>query len=77
MLTSSSLTNKLLERVRNFFDSQLHFPVPLGDAKGPKSCIGLGGNDQRPMTTDKMLAWFGKVLDAVKMRFSKLQRFAW
>lgn len=28
------------------------------------------------MTTEEMIAWFSKVLDAVKMRYRKLQRFA-
>ncbi len=31
---------------------------------------------QREMSTDEMISWFSKVLDAVKMRYRKLQRFA-
>jgi mitogen-activated protein kinase kinase kinase len=80
----SSLTNKLMVRVCNYFDSQLHVPVPLDRASvvrtrtSKKSQDGPDTQiiDQRPMDTEEMLVWFGKILDAVKMRYRKLQRFA-
>ncbi|BEJ11012.1 hypothetical protein CspHIS471_0104340 [Cutaneotrichosporon sp. HIS471] len=31
---------------------------------------------RRPMNTEEMVAWFAKILDAIKMRYRKLQRFA-
>jgi mitogen-activated protein kinase kinase kinase len=61
-------------RVCNYFDSQLHVPVPMPAATaktGPSA-----GPDHKPMAIDEMLVWFGKILDAVKMRYRKLQRFA-
>lgn len=74
MLTVSSLTNKLMVRVCNYFDSQLHVPVPIDTTA--KSGNASAGPDHKPMAIDEMLVWFGKILDAVKMRYRKLQRFA-
>ncbi|GMK58423.1 hypothetical protein CspeluHIS016_0504550 [Cutaneotrichosporon spelunceum] len=31
---------------------------------------------RRPMGTEEMVAWYAKILDAIKMRYRKLQRFA-
>ncbi|KLT38447.1 hypothetical protein CC85DRAFT_331610 [Cutaneotrichosporon oleaginosum] len=31
---------------------------------------------RRPMNTEEMVAWYAKILDAIKMRYRKLQRFA-
>jgi mitogen-activated protein kinase kinase kinase len=61
-------------RVCNYFDSQLHVPVPM-PATANTSRISAGP-DHKPMAIDEMLVWFGKILDAVKMRYRKLQRFA-
>lgn len=82
MLTDSSLTNKLMVRVCNYFDSQLHVPVPMPppppEDQDPPEPIQLPdvGPDRRLMTGPEMLVWFSKILDAVKMRYRKLQRFA-
>lgn len=79
----SSLTNKLMVRVCNYFDSQLHIPIPssstTGNANDPLALMRgskVSGRDRRRMTTEEMLVWYGKILDAVRMRYRKLQRFA-
>lgn len=77
-----SLTNKLMVRVINYFENSLHVPIPTDD--DGRSNIPAGSpndtsrqyRDQQPMTTEQMLVWYGKILDAIKMRFRKLQRFA-
>ena len=83
---TSSLTNKLMVRVCNYFDSQLHVPklsdvaLPVEKASPnpkkaqPDSTASI--MDQRSMTSEEMLVWYGKILDAVRMRYRKLQRFA-
>lgn len=82
LLTVSSLTNKLMVRVCNYFDSQLHVPVPMPppppEGEEPTEPVHLPdvGPDRRLMTGPEMLVWFSKILDAVKMRYRKLQRFA-
>lgn len=77
-----SLTNKLLVRVINYFENSLHVPIPKDDGEDSKDPAGSPNDsnrqfrDQQPMTTEQMLVWYGKILDAIKMRFRKLQRFA-
>lgn len=77
-----SLTNKLMVRVINYFETQLRVPVMRGElqqqheaAAATAAAPSLPGS-RRAMNTDEMLQWFAKILDAVKMRYRKLQRFA-
>ena len=70
-------------RVGNYFDTQLHLPIPIGPNDRPKRralqkalADGTMQSDKRPMTTEEMLGWFGKILDVVKMRYRKLQKFS-
>ncbi len=82
----SSLTNKLMIRVCNYFDTQLHVPVqmdgsPLAASKSANRNKFLPDPDgtslkKRQMSPDEMLLWYGKIMDAVRMRYRKLQRFA-
>jgi mitogen-activated protein kinase kinase kinase len=82
----SSLTNKLMIRVCNYFDTQLHVPIPATSGSalvGRPNMIkkfqtdpdGISG-EKRKMSGEEMLVWYGKILDAVRMRYRKLQRFA-
>ena len=88
----SSLTNKLLVRVANYFDTQVR--VPLSDSAadggsgsgtetnskaGPNK--GKNKNQETVNTTHKMsdsqiITWYSKILDSVRFRHRKLQRFA-
>ncbi|ORY35800.1 hypothetical protein BCR39DRAFT_585399 [Naematelia encephala] len=75
-----SLTNKLMVRVCNYFDTQLHVPV-LAKSTSRATLRKFqqdidGSKEKRPMTPDEMFVWYGKILDAVRMRYRKLQRFA-
>lgn len=80
-----------MSRVVRYFDRQLMDPIShsnknkKGDsAKSMPPLIRRAQDiDQvkmhsasRTMTTDEMLVWYGKILDAVRMRYRKLQRFA-
>ncbi|KAK4687808.1 mitogen-activated protein kinase kinase kinase, partial [Tremellales sp. Uapishka_1] len=79
-----SLTNKLMVRVINYFETQLH--VPIGADASPSAVnkslanlrahhhpaeAGKHSRDRKLMTTEEMLSWFSKILDAVKMRYRK------
>ena len=86
-----SLTNKLMVRVANFFESQLGVPIPITAEQAPKKKrditprelselqpdMDAKRTERRQMTPEEMLVWYGKILEAVKMRYRKLQRFAW
>ncbi|EGO02713.1 hypothetical protein SERLA73DRAFT_102617 [Serpula lacrymans var. lacrymans S7.3] len=48
-----ALTNKLMVRVTNYFETQVRVP-----------------------TSEQMSSWYGKILDNVRLRYRKLQRFA-
>lgn len=72
-------------RVSNFFETQLNVPVRLDPSARPRRRRDLSlqpdmesrQRDKRQMTAEEMLSWYGKILEAVKMRYRKLQRFAW
>lgn len=76
--TLCNLTNKLMGRVTNYFNSSLRVPIAV-DAPHPSKPSDLVANatqEQQPMTTEQMVTWFTKILDSIKMRYRKLQRFA-
>jgi len=87
-----SLTNKLMVRVANFFETQLGVPIPITAEQAKKHNhrevtqrelselqpdMDAKKTARRQMTPEEMLVWYGKILEAVKMRYRKLQRFAW
>ncbi|KAJ7293165.1 hypothetical protein C8J57DRAFT_17783 [Mycena rebaudengoi] len=84
-----STTNKLMVRVTNYFDTQVQVPTAkdgreprprrqthkLNDSKTPfETHIESASNEQ--MTNEQMISWYGKILDSVRLRYRKLQRFA-
>ncbi|KAF8078257.1 hypothetical protein FPV67DRAFT_1403723 [Lyophyllum atratum] len=88
-----SLTNKLMVRVTNYFDTQVR--VPTGEdmsehirhriterergIHGTKSAFQAhiqSSAASRKMTDQQIIAWYGKILDSVRLRYRKLQRFA-
>lgn len=92
----SSLTNKLMVRVTNYFDTQVR--VPTGEemsehiqSHGLRNVDGeRGANSAKPifqgnqekstanrkMSDEQIISWYGKILDSVRLRYRKLQRFA-
>ncbi|KAF5377208.1 hypothetical protein D9615_006323 [Tricholomella constricta] len=85
-----SLTNKLMVRVTNYFDTQVR--VPTGEdmsdhirhrtterergVNGTKSAFQNHIQSGRKMTDQQIIGWYGKILDSVRLRYRKLQRFA-
>ncbi|EJD55307.1 hypothetical protein AURDEDRAFT_132470 [Auricularia subglabra TFB-10046 SS5] len=56
-----SLTNRLMVRVIDYFETQIRVPT--------------AGDKHKPMSSEQTVNWFGKVLDGVRLRYRKLQRF--
>ncbi|KAF9821817.1 hypothetical protein IEO21_00247 [Rhodonia placenta] len=87
-----ALTNKLMVRVTNYFDTQIRIPVVGDSSKAPttpdRRSIGLNGQSNsafqshikagsnKPMSNEQRISWYSKVLDGVKQRYRKLQRLA-
>ncbi|KAG5648256.1 hypothetical protein DXG03_006214 [Asterophora parasitica] len=81
-----SLTNKLMVRVTNFFDTQVRWPTDedsghsrhhtVEQRGGTKSAFQPHIQGRGPMTAQETLGWYGKLLDSVRLRYRKLQRFA-
>ncbi|TCD70635.1 Suppressor of Sensor Kinase (SLN1) [Steccherinum ochraceum] len=83
-----ALTNKLMVRVTNYFDTQIRIPIVNGIQKSTREAPNgaLPGSrtaftahldsvsSDKPMTQDQMLSWYGKILEGVKQRYRKLQR---
>jgi mitogen-activated protein kinase kinase kinase len=70
-------------RVCNYFDSQLRIPIPSDNPSAADKPLEMlrkaqdnPWSERKAMTPEEMLVWYGKVLDAVRMRYRKLQRFA-
>jgi mitogen-activated protein kinase kinase kinase len=57
---SSRTPERSVSRARSAFHAHIH-----GSASAP-----------RKMTDEQMVSWYGKVLDSVRLRYRKLQRFA-
>lgn len=90
----SSLTNKLMVRVTNYFDTQVRVPTGEeasghvqtqrqrhGDRNNSNSKSAFqahiqGSSSGRKMTDEQIISWYGKILDSVRLRYRKLQRFA-
>ncbi|KAF5355770.1 hypothetical protein D9756_004047 [Leucocoprinus leucothites] len=87
-----SLTNKLMVRVINYFDTQIRLPTSatLVDEQEKEKetrrerMKNRGLIDEfsdftgsgKKMTRDQLIGWYGKVLDIVRLRYRKLSRFA-
>ncbi|KAH8997467.1 kinase [Lactarius akahatsu] len=76
-----ALTNKLMVRVTNFFDAQLHLPISQRPTSGQRRRPGPSVNgyvraaSQQDMDDEQMISWYSKILDSVRLRYRKLQRF--
>ena len=98
-LIHSALTNKLIVRVTNYFDTSIRVPgmddgslsAALTDrVRKTLRANGLNGTPatiQPSLTTgsqptnisvpkDRLVSWYGKILEGVKQRSRKLQRLA-
>ncbi|CAK5279921.1 unnamed protein product [Mycena citricolor] len=74
-----STTNKLMVRVTNYFDTQMQVPhkhVTQDTHHGRRSKAITASGDNEPMTPEKMMDWYGKILESVRLRYRKLQRYA-
>jgi mitogen-activated protein kinase kinase kinase len=80
VLGYSSLTSKLMVRVIHYFETQVKVPIITQEDEQAKKIEGAtsNGNDSgsRVMRHREILPWFSKILEAVKMRYRKLQTFA-
>ena len=80
-LSSSALTNRLMVRVTNLFDAQLRLPASERPTSNQRRKPGTGVNgsiravSQQDESDEQMTSWYGKLLDSVRLRYRKLQRF--
>ena len=81
-----------MNRVTNYFDAQIRVPVTTEDfvkkdAKKdstrpepppPAFEIHMGLTDigTRSLSGEQLMSWYGRILDAVKQRYRKLQRLS-
>ncbi|CCM00315.1 uncharacterized protein FIBRA_02345 [Fibroporia radiculosa] len=85
-----ALTNKLMVRVTNYFDTQIRFPI-IGDVQQPGPTADRKTNGSygtafqshmkavssgQVMSNEQRTIWYSKILDGVKQRYRKLQRLA-
>ncbi|KZT06307.1 uncharacterized protein LAESUDRAFT_743475 [Laetiporus sulphureus 93-53] len=87
-----ALTNKLMVRVTNYFDTQIRIPVQDDSSRMPvshdrkshhgntdsafQSHIKTSPSTKKVMTNEQRISWYGKILEGVKQRYRKLQRLA-
>jgi len=86
----SSLTNKLKVRITNYFDTQVRVPSAVGAPGGaqyPTIDENIYANNLyqihqtqdpsiRKMSDQQRISWYSKILESVRLRYRKLQRFA-
>ncbi|KAG8954159.1 Suppressor of Sensor Kinase (SLN1) [Tulasnella sp. 424] len=78
-----SLTNKLILRVISSFQGQIKFPAyAIANGRSanmpPKSMADSGRNNNKLQegTAEDKIRWFSKVLEGVRLRHRKLQRYS-
>ncbi len=80
-LRSSGLTNRLVHRIINYFETEVQVPAtrPRSRAGSMRTRswrdVGKGHNEEEAGSTD-VVAWLAKVLENVRLRYRKLQRYA-
>lgn len=87
---ASSLTNRLMIRVTDYFETQLRVPfvkrkeesihtepdVPIRIEPGTYNDIfHISEHSHKAMSEEQMVSWFGKVLTSVRLRSRKLLRY--
>ncbi|KAF8592011.1 Pkinase-domain-containing protein [Ramaria rubella] len=86
-----SLTNRLMIRVTDYFETQLHVPSMKRRPKDDQLPLGsepllfvengfhwdetIASGRAKEMTDVQTVGWFSKVLDSVRLRYRKLQRY--
>lgn len=84
------MTNKLMVRVTNYFDTQVRVPTSTNDHSSSRRSHSHGAHSKSAfqahiqgnsigntkMTDEQMASWYGKILESVRLRYRKLQRFA-
>jgi mitogen-activated protein kinase kinase kinase len=78
---SSALTNKLLVRVTNYFDSQIRIPALESGPNGTTSSTTHAAFQEsvgmrRKMTNQQVISWYAKILESARLRHRRLHRFA-
>ncbi|OCH96708.1 kinase [Obba rivulosa] len=85
-----ALTNKLIVRVTNYFETQIRIPVTTESSLAAASIAMHSGTTTssstfqdhmkaaptKSLTNEQLITWYGKILDGVKQRYRKLQRLA-
>lgn len=72
-----SLTNRLMVRVANYFDTQVRLPMYQSHSRKPHApALQADVIGTAQMSDEQKVAWYGKILDNVRLRYRKLQRFA-
>lgn len=73
-----SLTNRFMIRTTAHLEEQLQYPMQSQNR--PKTKLREGFSTlkelEQPMTQRQLDGWYGKILDGVRLRYRKLQRFA-
>ena len=68
-------------RVTNFFDAQLHLPASQRPTSSQRQKTGAGVNgsvhttSEQDVSGEQTVSWYNKVLESVRQRYRKLQRF--
>lgn len=77
-VSHSSLTNRLMVRVANYFETQVRLPSANGRVHKASNPVLQGDviASTSQMTDEQKVSWYGKILDNVRLRYRKLQRFA-
>jgi mitogen-activated protein kinase kinase kinase len=85
------MTNKLMVRVTNYFDTQVRVPTSRDEHSSSRRYHASRGAQSKSafqthiqgssigntkMTDEQMASWYGKILESVRLRYRKLQRFA-
>ncbi|EIW86462.1 kinase [Coniophora puteana RWD-64-598 SS2] len=71
-----ALTNKLMVRVANYFETQVRVPFVTDSPIKHRHTSSFSSDSGDSMSEEQKVSWYSKVLDNVRLRYRKLQRFA-
>lgn len=63
-------------RVANYFDTQVRLPMSQGHWRKAQNLAVPVDTATSQMSDEQKVNWYGKILDNVRLRYRKLQRFA-
>jgi len=63
-------------RVTNYFETQIRMPANSRNRRGADgTALSAASRARSALSEEQIVSWYGTILDGVRIRYRKLQRF--